>query len=113
MDAIEHLTDDTFDEAITEPGIVVIDFWASWCWPCRAMTAQFERAAELRPQYRFTNVDVDAEPGLASGFGMASIPTIVVLRDGELVAALAGVIAAAQLAGALDRIAATTKEMAA
>jgi thioredoxin 1 len=113
MDTIQHLTEDAFDEAITEAGIVVIDFWACWCWPCRAMAPQFERAAELRPQYRFAKVDVDAEPAVASRFGIASIPTIVVLRDGEPVAAQAGVIAAEQLAGAIDRIAATQKEVAA
>ena len=113
MDTIQHLTNDTFDDAIPDADIVVIDFWASWCWPCRAMAPQFERAAELRPQFRFAKVDVDAEPALAKRFGIASIPTIVVLRDGEPVAAQAGVIAAEQLAGALDRIAATRKEVAA
>ena len=87
MDTIQLVTNDTLDSAITEAGIVVIDFWASWCWPCRAMAPQFERAAELRPQYRFAKVDVDAEPAVASRFGIASIPTIVVLHDGEPVAA--------------------------
>jgi thioredoxin len=113
MDTIQQLTEDTFDEATAGAGIVVIDFWASWCWPCRAMAPQIERAAELRPQYRFAKVDVDAEPALASRFGIASIPTIVVLRDGEPIAAQAGIIAAEQLAGALDRIAAARKQVAA
>ena len=113
MNTIQHLTEDTFEETITERGISVVDFWASWCWPCRAMAPQLERAADLRPQYRFAKVDVDTEPALASRFGIASIPTIVVFRDGEPVAAVAGIIAAEQLAGALDRIAAAEREVAA
>jgi len=88
-----------------EPGLTVIDFWAAWCGPCRAMALQFEKAAELRPQYRFAKVDVDAEPALASRFQIRSIPTLIVLRDGEPVAAQAGVIPANALVEALDRIA--------
>jgi thioredoxin len=105
MDTIEHLTDDTFEAAITRPGLTVIDFWAAWCGPCRAMAPQFERAAALRPQYRFAKVDVDAEPALAAAYGIRSIPTLVVLRDGEAVAGQAGVVGAEQLVEALDRLA--------
>jgi len=101
---IEQLTDATFSEAVSE-GITVIDFWADWCGPCRAMAPQFERAAQLRPQYRFAKVDVDAEPHLASRYAVRSIPTLMVLRDGEPVAAQAGVIAAEALVEALDRLA--------
>jgi thioredoxin len=106
MSAIQTLTDQTFDAAVAGPGITVLDFWASWCPPCRAMAPQFERAARLRPQHRFAKVDVDASPALAGRYGVRSIPTLVVLRDGEPVAAQAGVIGAEQLAQALDRIAA-------
>ena len=106
MDAtIDHLTEPTFDQAVSD-GITVIDFWASWCGPCRAMAPQFQRAAELRPTYRFAKVDVDAEPALAARYGIRSIPTLMVLRDGQPVAAQAGVIRAENLIEALDRIAA-------
>lgn len=58
---IEQLTDATFDQAVAH-GLTVIDFWAAWCGPCRAMAPQLERAATLRPSYRFATVDVDAAP---------------------------------------------------
>ena len=71
------------------------------------MAPQFEKAARLRPKYRFAkvDVDVDANRALAARFGVRSIPTLVVLRDGEPLAAQAGVIGAEQLVEALDRLA--------
>jgi thioredoxin len=108
---IEHLTDVTFADAVSE-GITVIEFWAAWCGPCRAMTPQFERAAQLRPQYRSAKVDVDAEPALASRHAIRSIPTMMVLRDGQPVAVQAGLIGAEPLAEALDRLAAPGTETA-
>ena len=107
MDKIEHLTADTLEAAVSRPGITVIDFWASWCGPCRAMAPQFERAAALRPPYSFAKVDVDAEPAAAAAYGIRSIPTLMVFMDGEPVAAQAGVLAADELVDALDRIART------
>ncbi|HUO70640.1 MAG TPA: thioredoxin [Solirubrobacteraceae bacterium] len=107
MNAVQHLTEETFATAADHSGLTVIDFWAAWCGPCRAMAPQFEKAAELRPQYRFAKVDVDAEPALAARFQIRSIPTLMVLRDGEPVAAQAGVIPASALVKALDRIAET------
>jgi thioredoxin len=107
MDTIEHLTEDTFEAAVKRPGLTVVDFWAGWCGPCRSMAPQFELAASLRPQYQFAKVDVDAEPGVAAAYGIRSIPTLMVLLNGEPVAAQAGVIAGEQLVEALDRIVST------
>jgi thioredoxin len=104
MDAIKHLTEETFGAAAKRPGLTVIDFWAGSRGPCRAMAPQLERAAGLRPHYRFAKVDVDAEPALAAAYGVRSIPTLIVLRDGEALAAQAGVVGAEQLVQALDRL---------
>lgn len=104
MSTIEQLTEHTFESTRGRAGITVIDFSAQWCAPCRALTPQFERAAALRPNHTFAKVDVDAEPGLAERFGIRSIPTLVVLRDGEPVAAQAGVIGTDELVTALDRL---------
>ena len=109
MEPIKHLTEETFTAAVNREGLTVIDFWAEWCGPCRAMAPQLERAASLRPQYRFAKVDVDAEPGLAARYAVRSIPTLMVLRDGEPIAAQAGLVGAEQLVEALDRLAAPGK----
>jgi thioredoxin len=108
MDTIDTLTDQAQADALVRPGLTVIDFWAPWCGPCRAMAPQFQRAARMRPQYRFAKVNVDEEPLLAAQFGIRSIPTLVVLRDGEPVAAESGVIGATQLVEALDRVGSAT-----
>jgi len=105
MNGIEHLTDETFAARVERSGLTVIDFWAGWCGPCREMAPQFEKAAKLRPQYRFAKADVDAEPALAARCQISSIPTLMVFLDGEPVAAQAGLIPADALIEALDRIA--------
>jgi thioredoxin 1 len=105
---IEQLTADAFEATVKRPGLTVIDFWADWCGPCRAMAPQFKRAATLRPQYSFAKVDVDAEPELAERYGIRSIPTLIVFRDGEAVAAQTGVVGADGLVKALDRLTSTT-----
>jgi thioredoxin 2 len=69
------------------------------------MAPQFERAARVRPQYRFAKVNVDEQPALAGRFGVRSIPTLAVIRDGILMGAAAGLVAADDLVAALDRAA--------
>ena len=106
---IETLTQHTLTDALRQEGILVIDFWAPWCGPCRAMAPQFERAAQQRPQYRFAKVNVDEQPAVASAFQIRSIPTLVVINDGEVIGAYPGVVAADQLVVALDQLAPTSE----
>jgi thioredoxin 1 len=99
---ITPLTSTSFEDAVSGPGLAVVDFWASWCGPCRAMAPQFERAARMRPKHRFGKVDVDAEPALAGKFGIRSIPTLAFFKDGELLGLAPGVVGADDLVKALD-----------
>lgn len=101
---IENVTQHTMTDALRRPGVLVIDFWAAWCGPCRTMAPQFERAAQLRPQYRFAKVDVDEQPTVANSFQIRSIPTLVVVNDGGVIGAGPGVIGADQLVAALDQL---------
>lgn len=77
---------------------LLIDFWASWCGPCRAMAPEFECAASrLEPRIRAVKVNVDEEPDLAARFGIRSIPTVAIVRHGREVARTAGAMSAGDL----------------
>jgi thioredoxin 1 len=77
-----ELTADNFQEtALDNDGLVLVDFWAEWCGPCRSFAPVFERVAERHPDAVFGKVDTEAEQELASAFQIMSIPTLMVFRD--------------------------------
>ncbi len=88
--ATVNLTKDGFQAAVEKEGIVLVDWWAAWCGPCRAFGPVFERVSEKHPDAVFAKVDTEAEQELAGAFGIRSIPTLMIFRDRVLLYAEAG-----------------------
>ncbi|MGE5226581.1 MAG: thioredoxin [Planctomycetaceae bacterium] len=84
------LTADTFEDTVTGDGIVLVDFWADWCGPCKMFAPVFEKASETHTDLTFGKVDTEAEQGLAGALGIRSIPTLMAFREGVLVFAQPG-----------------------
>jgi thioredoxin 1 len=91
------LTEDSFQQTVTQDGIVLVDFWASWCGPCRMFAPIYEEASETHDDITFASIDTEAEQMLAGGLQITSIPTLMAFRDGILVFRQAGALPAPAL----------------
>ena len=96
--ATTTLTAKNFETTVTDRNIVLVDFWASWCGPCRQFAPTYAEAAEQNPDIVFGKVDTEAEQQLAAAANIRSIPTLMAFREGILVFAQPGALPAAALA---------------
>jgi len=101
--ATKTLTTDTFTQEVQADGIVLVDFWADWCGPCKMFAPIFEEASEKNPDIVFGKVDTDAEPALSQALQITSIPTLMIFRDGIRVFAQAGALPGPELTSLIDQ----------
>lgn len=102
--ATVNLTEADFESTVMESGIVFVDFWATWCGPCRQFTPVFEKVSDNHEDAVFAKVDTDANQGLASALEIQSIPTLMAFRDGIMVFRQAGVLPAAALEDLVSQV---------
>ena len=84
------ITQENFDETVASNDIVLIDFWAAWCGPCRSFAPTYEKVAGELPDVVFAKVDTEVEQGLAASFSIMSIPTLMIIRENVVVFSQAG-----------------------
>ena len=99
-----ELTAENFDATITDNDIVVVDFWADWCGPCKMFAPTFEAASEKDPEIVFGKVDTEAEQSLAAAAGIQSIPTLMVFREKVLLFSQAGALPPAALEDLITQV---------
>jgi len=99
---VQVVTDQDFKQE-TDSGVVLTDFWATWCGPCRMQSPVIEKLSESRDDVKFVKMDVDANPDTPQSFGIMAIPTMLIKKDGEVVEKLVGYHTKEQLEEALAK----------
>ncbi|TCN49519.1 thioredoxin [Rhodococcus sp. SMB37] len=102
--ATQALTQQTFDEVVTNNDIVLVDFWADWCGPCKQFAPTFESSSEQHPDVVHAKVDTEAEQSIAAAANIRSIPTIMAFREGILVYNQAGALPPAALEDLVSQV---------
>lgn len=98
------LTAANFDEVTSGDGIVLVDFWADWCGPCKRFAPVFERSSAKHSDITFAKVDTEAEPEIAMKFDIRSIPTIMAVRDGVIVFSQPGALPESALESLIEQV---------
>jgi len=102
--ATTPMTGESFEEIIASNDIVLIDFWAAWCGPCRSFAPTFEKVSEQFPDFVFAKVDTEAEPSLAASFNIMSIPTLMITRENVVLYSQAGALPERALVELVEKV---------
>jgi thioredoxin 1 len=108
--ATVELTQDNFNEVVGSDGLVLVDFWAEWCGPCKMFGPVFEKSSEQHADITFGKVDTEAQAELAQAFQIRSIPTLMAVRDGVVLYSQAGALPAASLEDLIGQLRAVDME---
>ena len=108
--ATVELTQDNFNEVVGSDGLILVDFWAEWCGPCKMFGPVFEKSSETHGDITFGKVDTEAQVELAQAFQIRSIPTLMAVRDGVVLYSQAGALPAASLEDLIGQLRAVDME---